>query len=143
MDGGVLVVGGGASTPSEHCPGPLEQGTQPTTAHLGPCWGLILGGDLPSPIVEPPREPGGDKVVKKRRRAVSHTLLIPVILAVGRQERLSLAPPPPGDSRWLQGVTSRTNSICLLRDIVNGLSAKDISVRIFEDFASAWPWILL
>uniref|UniRef100_A0A674MUD6 Choline transporter-like protein n=1 Tax=Takifugu rubripes TaxID=31033 RepID=A0A674MUD6_TAKRU len=35
------------------------------------------------------------------------------------------------------------NSICLLRDIVNGLSAKDISVRIFEDFASAWPWILL
>ncbi|TWW65564.1 choline transporter-like protein 4 [Takifugu flavidus] len=28
-------------------------------------------------------------------------------------------------------------------DIVNGLSAKDISVRIFEDFASAWPWILV
>ncbi|KAJ3609355.1 hypothetical protein NHX12_023878 [Muraenolepis orangiensis] len=28
-------------------------------------------------------------------------------------------------------------------DIVKGLSAKELGVRIFEDFASAWPWILL
>lgn len=28
-------------------------------------------------------------------------------------------------------------------DAVNGLNAKDIGVRIFEDFASSWPWILL
>uniref|UniRef100_H3C1F0 Choline transporter-like protein n=1 Tax=Tetraodon nigroviridis TaxID=99883 RepID=H3C1F0_TETNG len=27
-------------------------------------------------------------------------------------------------------------------DIVNGFGARDISVRIFEDFATAWPWIL-
>uniref|UniRef100_A0A674NNW4 Choline transporter-like protein n=1 Tax=Takifugu rubripes TaxID=31033 RepID=A0A674NNW4_TAKRU len=40
-------------------------------------------------------------------------------------------------------IPSTPGDICLLRDIVNGLSAKDISVRIFEDFASAWPWILL
>ncbi|XP_008279347.1 choline transporter-like protein 4 isoform X2 [Stegastes partitus] len=28
-------------------------------------------------------------------------------------------------------------------DIVNGFSARDIGVRIFEDFASSWPWILV
>ncbi|KAM8841166.1 choline transporter-like protein 4 [Spinachia spinachia] len=28
-------------------------------------------------------------------------------------------------------------------DIVNGFNARDIGVRIFEDFASSWPWILL
>ncbi|KAM9738464.1 choline transporter-like protein 4 [Menidia menidia] len=28
-------------------------------------------------------------------------------------------------------------------DITNSFSAKDIGIRIFEDFASAWPWILL
>uniref|UniRef100_A0AAQ4R4W8 Choline transporter-like protein n=1 Tax=Gasterosteus aculeatus aculeatus TaxID=481459 RepID=A0AAQ4R4W8_GASAC len=29
------------------------------------------------------------------------------------------------------------------RDIVGGFNARDIGVRIFEDFASSWPWILL
>ncbi|CAL8292546.1 unnamed protein product [Merluccius merluccius] len=28
-------------------------------------------------------------------------------------------------------------------DIVNGFNAEDVGVRIFEDFASAWPWIIL
>ncbi|MEQ2235966.1 hypothetical protein ILYODFUR_007651 [Ilyodon furcidens] len=28
-------------------------------------------------------------------------------------------------------------------DIINGFSVRDIGIRIFEDFASAWPWILL
>ncbi|XP_015232425.1 PREDICTED: choline transporter-like protein 4 isoform X1 [Cyprinodon variegatus] len=28
-------------------------------------------------------------------------------------------------------------------DILNGFSARDVGIRIFEDFASAWPWILL
>ncbi|XP_034747160.1 choline transporter-like protein 4 [Etheostoma cragini] len=28
-------------------------------------------------------------------------------------------------------------------DIVNGFNAREIGVRIFEDFASSWPWILL
>uniref|UniRef100_A0AAQ4SA40 Choline transporter-like protein n=1 Tax=Gasterosteus aculeatus aculeatus TaxID=481459 RepID=A0AAQ4SA40_GASAC len=28
-------------------------------------------------------------------------------------------------------------------DIVGGFNARDIGVRIFEDFASSWPWILL
>uniref|UniRef100_A0A8C5CK46 Choline transporter-like protein n=1 Tax=Gadus morhua TaxID=8049 RepID=A0A8C5CK46_GADMO len=30
-----------------------------------------------------------------------------------------------------------------VRDVVNSFNAKDVGVRIFEDFASAWPWILL
>ncbi|KAK2830575.1 hypothetical protein Q5P01_018506 [Channa striata] len=28
-------------------------------------------------------------------------------------------------------------------DIVNGFNAREIGVRIFEDFASSWPWILI
>lgn len=28
-------------------------------------------------------------------------------------------------------------------DLVNGFNAKDIGIRIFEDFASSWPWILV
>uniref|UniRef100_A0A8C2XEN7 Choline transporter-like protein n=1 Tax=Cyclopterus lumpus TaxID=8103 RepID=A0A8C2XEN7_CYCLU len=29
------------------------------------------------------------------------------------------------------------------RDIVNGFNAREIGVRIFEDFATSWPWILV
>ncbi|XP_037549139.1 choline transporter-like protein 4 [Nematolebias whitei] len=29
------------------------------------------------------------------------------------------------------------------RDIVNGFNARDVGIRIFEDFASSWPWILV
>lgn len=38
--------------PSECCEGTLEQGTDPTNAHLGPCDALAtpLGGTLPSPM---------------------------------------------------------------------------------------------
>ncbi|KAM8767467.1 choline transporter-like protein 4 [Acanthopagrus schlegelii] len=28
-------------------------------------------------------------------------------------------------------------------DVVNGFNAREIGVRIFEDFASSWPWILI
>ncbi|XP_035038626.1 choline transporter-like protein 4 isoform X1 [Hippoglossus stenolepis] len=28
-------------------------------------------------------------------------------------------------------------------DIVNGFNAREVGVRIFEDFASSWPWILI
>ncbi|KAM4724899.1 choline transporter-like protein 4 [Anableps anableps] len=28
-------------------------------------------------------------------------------------------------------------------DLINSFSARDIGIRIFEDFASAWPWILV
>uniref|UniRef100_A0A665UEL0 Choline transporter-like protein n=1 Tax=Echeneis naucrates TaxID=173247 RepID=A0A665UEL0_ECHNA len=31
----------------------------------------------------------------------------------------------------------------LFMDILNGFNARDVGVRIFEDFASSWPWILL
>uniref|UniRef100_A0A8C5H210 Choline transporter-like protein n=1 Tax=Gouania willdenowi TaxID=441366 RepID=A0A8C5H210_GOUWI len=30
-----------------------------------------------------------------------------------------------------------------IRDIVKGFNAKEIGVRIFEDFATSWPWILI
>lgn len=67
---GVLVVEEGATTPSEHCRGPLEQGIKPTTAHIGPGNGLLThpGVDLPSPIVYPPRDPKRAKAVKKMQR---------------------------------------------------------------------------
>ncbi|XP_017285100.1 choline transporter-like protein 4 isoform X2 [Kryptolebias marmoratus] len=28
-------------------------------------------------------------------------------------------------------------------DVVNGFNARDVGIRIFEDFASSWPWILV
>uniref|UniRef100_A0A672I149 Choline transporter-like protein n=1 Tax=Salarias fasciatus TaxID=181472 RepID=A0A672I149_SALFA len=34
-------------------------------------------------------------------------------------------------------------SLVFTRDLVNGFNAKEIGVRIFEDFASSWPWILI
>ncbi|KAM4550667.1 choline transporter-like protein 4 [Fundulus diaphanus] len=28
-------------------------------------------------------------------------------------------------------------------DVINGFSARDVGIRIFEDFATAWPWIIV
>uniref|UniRef100_A0A8C6SVR2 Choline transporter-like protein n=1 Tax=Neogobius melanostomus TaxID=47308 RepID=A0A8C6SVR2_9GOBI len=36
-----------------------------------------------------------------------------------------------------------TLSRVFISDLVNGFNAKEIGIRIFEDFASSWPWILL
>ncbi|XP_061598182.1 choline transporter-like protein 4 [Cololabis saira] len=45
------------------------------------------------------------------------------------------------------GFSSLNETVGLIKngtgDILNSFSAKDIGIRIFEDFASAWPWILL
>lgn len=50
MKEGVLVEGGGHRTMSEHRPGPFEQTTKPTNAHMGPRDDLAThpGGDQPS-----------------------------------------------------------------------------------------------
>lgn len=58
MEGVLVVGGGGTRTPSEHYPGTLEQGTEPTNAHIGLCNELVThpGFDLPSPIVSPAQE---------------------------------------------------------------------------------------
>uniref|UniRef100_A0A8D3D7M9 Choline transporter-like protein n=1 Tax=Scophthalmus maximus TaxID=52904 RepID=A0A8D3D7M9_SCOMX len=40
-------------------------------------------------------------------------------------------------------ITVSSFILSLVRDILNGFNARDIGVRIFEDFASSWPWILL
>lgn len=65
--GSVLVVRGDARTPSEHCSGTLEQGTEPKNAHIGPCDELVShpGVDLPLTSKSPPHDPKRDKVVKK------------------------------------------------------------------------------
>ncbi|XP_031722503.1 choline transporter-like protein 4 [Anarrhichthys ocellatus] len=47
----------------------------------------------------------------------------------------------------IPGLPSVNDTVDLIKngtgDIVNGFNARDIGIRIFEDFASAWPWILL
>ncbi|KAM6903606.1 choline transporter-like protein 4 [Lycodopsis pacificus] len=47
----------------------------------------------------------------------------------------------------IPGLPSVNDTVNLIKngtgDIVNGFNARDIGIRIFEDFASAWPWILL
>lgn len=54
----VLVAGGGASTPSDHCRGALEQGIEPANAQIGYCNELATyrGVDL-CPCMHPPCDP--------------------------------------------------------------------------------------
>ncbi|XP_023665535.1 choline transporter-like protein 4 isoform X3 [Paramormyrops kingsleyae] len=40
-------------------------------------------------------------------------------------------------------IKNATSQGTLTTDVVNGFNAKDIGVRIFEDFASSWYWILI
>ncbi|XP_039977578.1 choline transporter-like protein 4 [Xiphias gladius] len=64
---------------------------------------------------------------------------LPDIAALGRI---------PSDFANVPGLPSSVNeTVSLIKegtgDIVNGFNARDIGVRIFEDFASSWPWILV
>ncbi|XP_072304275.1 choline transporter-like protein 4 [Eucyclogobius newberryi] len=47
----------------------------------------------------------------------------------------------------IPGLPSINETVTLIKngtgDVVNGFNAQDIGLRIFEDFASAWPWILV
>lgn len=55
---GVPVAGGGVRTPSDHCRGTHEQGTEPSNAHIGPCWWLIrpyAAGIGSSPLLATPK----------------------------------------------------------------------------------------
>ncbi|XP_041663893.1 choline transporter-like protein 4 [Cheilinus undulatus] len=54
----------------------------------------------------------------------------------------------PQDFANVPGLPSSVNeTVDIIRngtgDIVNGFNAREIGLRIFEDFASSWPWILL
>uniref|UniRef100_A0A671W4N8 Choline transporter-like protein n=1 Tax=Sparus aurata TaxID=8175 RepID=A0A671W4N8_SPAAU len=50
----------------------------------------------------------------------------------------------PFASYCLKGeITRPVPAFVLISDVVNGFNAREIGVRIFEDFASSWPWILI
>ncbi|KAF7210861.1 choline transporter-like protein 4 [Nothobranchius furzeri] len=54
----------------------------------------------------------------------------------------------PGNFSNVPGLPSSVNeTVNLLKngtgDVVNGFNARDVGVRIFEDFASSWPWIIV
>ncbi|XP_054461835.1 choline transporter-like protein 4 [Anoplopoma fimbria] len=54
----------------------------------------------------------------------------------------------PSEFSQIPGLPSSVNdTVSIIKngtgDIVNGFNAREIGVRIFEDFASSWPWILL
>ncbi|KAM7373411.1 hypothetical protein PAMP_008262 [Pampus punctatissimus] len=54
----------------------------------------------------------------------------------------------PSDFSNIPGLPSSINDTVNMvlngtGDIVNGFNAREIGVRIFEDFASSWPWILV
>ncbi|XP_040910200.1 choline transporter-like protein 4 isoform X2 [Toxotes jaculatrix] len=64
---------------------------------------------------------------------------LPDIAALGRI---------PSDFSNIPGLPSSVNeTVSLIKngtgDIVNGFNAREVGVRIFEDFASSWPWILV
>ncbi|XP_029023353.1 choline transporter-like protein 4 [Betta splendens] len=74
---------------------------------------------------------------------------IPTIPALGRclPDVSSLTNIPSSFSN-AQGLPSSANTTASLiqngtSDLVTGFNAQEISVRIFSDFASSWPWILL
>ncbi|KAJ8273778.1 hypothetical protein GJAV_G00105420 [Gymnothorax javanicus] len=51
------------------------------------------------------------------------------------------------DDFILPGLTSPNATVDAIRnatgDVVSGFNAEEVGVRIFEDFASSWPWILI
>ncbi|XP_070840760.1 choline transporter-like protein 4 [Chaetodon trifascialis] len=54
----------------------------------------------------------------------------------------------PADFSSIPGLPSSASETANIikngtEDLVNGFNAREIGVRIFEDFASAWPWILI
>ncbi|XP_070702069.1 choline transporter-like protein 4 [Pempheris klunzingeri] len=64
---------------------------------------------------------------------------LPNILALGRI---------PSDFSNVPGLPSSVNdTVSIIKngtgDLVNGFNAREIGVRIFEDFASSWQWILV
>ncbi|KAF1381807.1 hypothetical protein PFLUV_G00157830 [Perca fluviatilis] len=74
---------------------------------------------------------------------------IPTIPVLGRclPDISALGSIPPQFSN-IPGLPSSVNdTVGIIKngtgDIVNGFNAREIGVRIFEDFASSWPWILL
>ncbi|KAM6899932.1 choline transporter-like protein 4 [Xenentodon cancila] len=72
----------------------------------------------------------------------------PTISVLGRclPDISALGQVPPYFS-GVPGLPSVNDTVSLIKngtgDIVSGFNAKDIGIRIFEDFASAWPWILV
>ncbi|XP_023265908.1 choline transporter-like protein 4 [Seriola lalandi dorsalis] len=73
---------------------------------------------------------------------------VPTISVLGRCLPDITALGDPSNLSSIQGLPSSANdTINIIKygtgDIVNGFNARDIGVRIFEDFASSWPWILL
>ncbi|XP_019726407.1 choline transporter-like protein 4 isoform X2 [Hippocampus comes] len=73
---------------------------------------------------------------------------IPTTSVIGRclpdVSLLGNMPPDFSNNPGLPPSVSETANLLMngTGDILNGLSARDIGVRIFEDFASSWPWIL-
>ncbi|KAM7384524.1 hypothetical protein PAMA_011738 [Pampus argenteus] len=74
---------------------------------------------------------------------------VPTISVLGRcLPDISALGRIPSDFSNIQGLPSSINDtvntiINGTGDIVNGFNAREIGVRIFEDFASSWPWILV
>ncbi|KAK9526636.1 hypothetical protein VZT92_015321 [Zoarces viviparus] len=73
---------------------------------------------------------------------------MPTISVLGRcLPNISALERIPSAFSKIPGLPSVNDTVDLIKngtgDIVNGFNARDIGIRIFEDFASAWPWILL
>ncbi|XP_067468661.1 choline transporter-like protein 4 [Thunnus thynnus] len=74
---------------------------------------------------------------------------MPTISVLGRcLPDISLLKNIPPEFSDIPGLPSSVNdTVNLIKngtgDVLNGFNAREIGVRIFEDFASSWPWILL
>ncbi|XP_041867901.1 choline transporter-like protein 4 [Melanotaenia boesemani] len=73
----------------------------------------------------------------------------PTISVLGRcLPNISALPDIPSYFSSIPGLPSTVNDMVNqlkngTGDIFNGFNAKDVGIRIFEDFATSWPWILV
>ncbi|XP_063668414.1 choline transporter-like protein 4 isoform X3 [Pan troglodytes] len=88
-------------------------------------WGLLWHG-------------GEQTVITSLQRELCPSFLLPSAPALGRCFPWTNVTPPA-----LPGITNDTTIQQGISGLIDSLNARDISVKIFEDFAQSWYWILV
>ncbi|XP_046958778.1 choline transporter-like protein 4 isoform X2 [Lynx rufus] len=82
--------------------------------------------------------PTPQPVIQSLQQELCPSFLLPSAPALGRCLPLLNSTPPE-----LPGISSNTSISQGISGLLDSLNARDISVKIFEDFAQSWYWILV
>ncbi|XP_007098820.1 choline transporter-like protein 4 [Panthera tigris] len=85
-----------------------------------------------------PGVPWDMPVIQSLQQELCPSFLLPSAPALGRCLPLLNSTPPE-----LPGISSNTSISQGISGLLDSLNARDISVKIFEDFAQSWYWILV